>query len=81
VKVHSEGGWVRISSEQDSDGIVRVRVQDNGVGIESEHLGTIFNAFEQGDASKAHQFGGLGLGLAISRALVKMHHGIALGGK
>jgi CheY-like chemotaxis protein len=75
VKFTPEGGWVRISSEQDSDGIVRVRVQDNGVGIESEHLGTIFNAFEQGDASKAHQFGGLGLGLAISRALVKMHHG------
>ena len=52
-----------------------VEVNDSGVGIEPEALPTIFNAFEQGERSITRQFGGLGLGLAISKALVEMHGG------
>jgi CheY-like chemotaxis protein len=54
------------------DGQLCVRVTDDGVGIEEEMLPKIFNAFEQGARPKA---GGLGLGLAITRALVEMHGG------
>ncbi len=45
------------------------------MGIAPEDAAKIFNAFEQGDAAITHRFGGLGLGLAISKALVAMHEG------
>jgi CheY-like chemotaxis protein len=51
-----------------------VRVTDTGIGIASEALPKIFQAFEQGSLPTG-SFGGLGLGLAISRAIVKMHEG------
>jgi two-component system, chemotaxis family, CheB/CheR fusion protein len=45
------------------------------VGIDPEMLPRIFSAFEQGDRRLAQNFGGLGLGLAISKAMVEMHGG------
>jgi CheY-like chemotaxis protein len=52
-----------------------VEVEDTGIGIASEILPRIFGAFEQGDRSITQQFGGLGLGLAISKAIVEAHGG------
>ena len=52
-----------------------VEVQDTGIGISPENMPRIFNAFEQGERSRTRVFGGLGLGLAISRAIVEMHGG------
>jgi two-component system CheB/CheR fusion protein len=52
-----------------------IEVSDTGAGIEPELLPRIFDAFEQGEASVTRRFGGLGLGLAISRALVRAHGG------
>jgi PAS domain S-box-containing protein len=75
VKFTAANGWVRVSYETGPAGQIRIKVQDNGMGIEPEHLGTIFNAFEQGDAGTGHRFGGLGLGLTISKALVTLHGG------
>jgi CheY-like chemotaxis protein len=54
---------------------VRIQVRDTGIGIAPDVLPKIFDAFEQGDASVTRQFGGMGLGLAISKALAEMHHG------
>jgi PAS domain S-box-containing protein len=53
-----------------------VEVSDSGVGIDSAALSKIFNAFEQGADSVTRQFGGLGLGLTICKALVD-----AMGGR
>ena len=50
-------------------------VTDSGIGIESEKLPLLFNAFEQTEEGITREFGGLGLGLAISRGLVEAHHG------
>jgi CheY-like chemotaxis protein len=52
---------------------IRVQVIDTGVGIEPGRLPTIFDAFEQG--GRTRQFGGLGLGLAITKSIVDLHHG------
>src|SRR5205807_8870739 len=51
---------------------LRVEIADTGMGIEQEMLPKIFDAFEQDGRT---QSGGLGLGLAISNALVKAHKG------
>lgn len=56
-------------------GHVVVTVQDTGHGIEPAALGRIFDAFEQQDRHVTRMFGGLGLGLAICRAIVLAHHG------
>lgn len=47
--------------------MIRVEIVDTGIGIENHIIPHLFRAFEQGDASITVRFGGLGLGLAISR--------------
>ena len=58
--------------EPDPD-FIRVEVADEGIGVEPQHLRRIFNAFDQGQSSTTQKFGGLGLGLAISKAMVDAH--------
>jgi CheY-like chemotaxis protein len=52
-----------------------IEVRDTGVGIDPEILPRIFDAFEQGGMATTRQFGGLGLGLSISKMLVLAHGG------
>ena len=52
-----------------------IAVRDTGIGIEPEMLPRIFDAFEQTDRRITRRFGGLGLGLAVSRAIVDLHGG------
>ena len=82
VKFTPEGGQVQILTRDRSDGAVRpggsgivIEVSDTGMGIEPEKLSRIFDAFEQGDVSVTKRFGGLGLGLTISKSLVEAHGG------
>ena len=65
-------GRIRIRS-YGGDGKWHVEVIDNGVGIEPPELVRIFTPFDQGQ--HGHRFGGLGLGLAISRRLTELHGG------
>ncbi len=46
-----------------------------GIGIDPLKIDKVFNAFEQGQSSITRKFGGLGLGLAISKAMVRAHGG------
>ncbi len=62
-------------SETGEGGEVVVEISDTGIGISRENMPRIFNAFEQGERARTRIFGGLGLGLAISRAIVEMHEG------
>jgi PAS domain S-box-containing protein len=74
AKFTPEGGKIHVCTAR-ADGRVRVQIQDSGVGIAPEVLPKIFDAFEQGDVRVTRKFGGLGLGLAISKALVELHSG------
>jgi signal transduction histidine kinase/HAMP domain-containing protein len=72
VKFTPSEGQIFISTSNDSRGHLHVEIADSGLGIEPESLPKIFDAFEQGGRT---QLGGLGLGLAISKALVEAHKG------
>lgn len=72
VKFTPEGGQLVVRTSSEGDRELKVEVSDSGLGIEAELLPKIFDAFEQGERAR---LGGLGLGLAISKALVETHHG------
>jgi PAS domain S-box-containing protein len=77
VKFTPENGRIVVSTYV-KEGWVTVEVQDDGIGLSEEELSSVFDAFAQGEHSwpnGSHRFGGLGLGLAISRMLVEMHSG------
>ena len=74
-KFTPEGGEIRIASRNEPGRIV-VEVTDTGIGFAAEDAGRIFQAFEQANAEVTRQFGGLGLGLAISKATVDAHDGV-----
>jgi signal transduction histidine kinase len=73
IKYSPEGGVVALVGEDD-DGIVRVAVRDQGVGIPDDQQSQIFTRFFRGDAA-ASGIGGTGLGLAVSREIVEAHGG------
>ena len=75
VKFTPVGGSISVRTHNPDDGHVVVAIQDTGAGIEPELLPRLFTAFEQGRKDVTRQFGGLGLGLAISKGLVDLHGG------
>ena len=72
VKFTPKGGRLTINTSNEADGELRVSITDTGLGIDREMLPKIFDAFEQAEQTR---LGGLGLGLAISKALIEMHDG------
>ena len=75
VKFTPTGGQITIETFNDKDGRFHFKIADTGIGIEPQRLTSLFQPFEQADASVTRQFGGLGLGLAISKRLVSLHQG------
>lgn len=73
-KFTPDGGTVRVRTRQE-DGGIAVEIADTGMGIDPDLLPRIFDSFEQGERSITRRFGGLGLGLAISKALIELHQG------
>ena len=74
VKFTPSGGTVTVRSWNEGDRLV-LQVSDTGVGIDPEVLPHVFDAFEQGTARSPRGMSGLGLGLAISKAILEMHGG------
>src|SRR5437764_2658385 len=76
VKFTDEGGRISLVTSNPQPGQIEIDVSDTGIGIEPDKVSKIFTAFEQGQSSITRKFGGLGLGLAISKAMVLAHGGI-----
>jgi signal transduction histidine kinase len=74
IKFSDRRGTVRVSVQAASDGF-RFAVKDEGIGIASENLETVFGSFEQVHQADPRKFGGTGLGLFIARSLVRKHGG------
>jgi PAS domain S-box-containing protein len=78
VKFTAHGAIIlraRTLAESPADMLVRLEVQDSGVGIARDSLTRLFSAFEQADISTTREYGGTGLGLAINRRLAALMSG------
>jgi heavy metal sensor kinase len=74
IKYTPAGGRVTVRTEC-LNGRASLRVSDTGVGISPEHLPRVFDRFYRVDPARGRETGGLGLGLAISRAIAESHGG------
>lgn len=78
IKFTKQGGVsvrVSVNNVTDNHASICFEVQDTGIGMTEEQSKKIFSAFTQGDSSTARNYGGSGLGLVISRALVEAMNG------
>lgn len=74
IKFTPSGGTITLEIEPSIDD-VRLSLRDTGIGIGSEDLSHLFTRFFQVDPSTTREYGGAGLGLAISKAIVEAHGG------
>ncbi len=74
IKFTPEGGNVRVSAHQHGRSL-KLRVKDNGIGIEESFLSTIGQPFMQGDHGYDREYEGSGLGLSVVKGLVALHRG------
>jgi PAS domain S-box-containing protein len=74
IKFSPEGGVVELRASR-SGNCFELTVLDHGKGISREFISRIFERFSQQESSTTKNYGGLGLGLAIAKQLVDLHHG------
>jgi CheY-like chemotaxis protein len=75
IKFTPHGGRISVRTLNPAPDRLTIEVRDTGVGIDPRVLPEIFDSFNQGQHAENRAFGGLGLGLAISKAVVDLHGG------
>ena len=68
------GGTVRVTLRKEGPDAI-LTVDDSGIGISEEDLGSVFTRFWRADSARDRSSGGLGIGLAVTREIVERHHG------
>lgn len=74
AKYTPSGGHISLAVGADSESVI-FTVEDDGIGMDDEILGRVFDMFAQGERSSDRSQGGLGIGLAIVKNLVNLHGG------
>ncbi len=75
IKFTETGGAITIATSNNDRGDISIVVKDTGIGMTAETLSRLFLPFEQAERSRSGRYGGLGLGMAISSALVELLEG------
>lgn len=74
IKYSNPGGQVTLSAVESEESI-RITVRDEGIGISPEDQERIFDKFYRSESAEAQDRNGHGLGLALAREIVQLHHG------
>jgi signal transduction histidine kinase len=69
------GGKVSLTVARERDGGVAFSIADTGIGITPEQMALVMTPFGQADSRLARKYGGMGLGLPLTRRLVELHDG------
>lgn len=69
------GLLIDVANQEDNQQTLRFTIEDSGIGISDRDIQTLFQPFEQADASSERRFSGTGLGLSICRQLVQLMGG------
>jgi CheY-like chemotaxis protein len=72
---HTGGVELRVCRDPQAEDILRIDVEDTGIGIPPEEMDRIFESFRQVDSGLSRMYPGLGLGLALARKLALLMHG------
>lgn len=75
AKFTPNGGKIDVTSTNSREGRVDISITDTGAGMTAETITRIFQPFEQGSAEIVRRYGGLGLGLSLSKAFVQAQGG------
>lgn len=74
IKFSNKGGTIRVNLIKNND-ILRIEVEDNGIGIKEDNLHKIFDKFVQLDSTMTRKNEGTGIGLSIVKSFVELHNG------
>lgn len=74
IKFSNKGGTIRVNLIKNDD-ILRIEVEDNGIGIKDDNLHKIFDKFVQLDSTMTRKNEGTGIGLSIVKSFVELHNG------
>ncbi|NOR46673.1 MAG: hypothetical protein GQ533_01300, partial [Methanosarcinaceae archaeon] len=75
IKFTPEKGKITITAVEEGDSI-KISINDTGTGIPVDRLPFIFDRFYQADSTTSRKYGGVGLGLSITKEIIEMHNGI-----
>jgi signal transduction histidine kinase len=76
IKFTPGGGWVKLTVRYTPECKLEFRVEDNGIGIPAHMMAVALSPFGRIDSNLARRYGGVGLGLPLTKRLVELHGGI-----